>query len=211
MDTPAPGWDHFRTFLAVLQQGSLSAAARILGLTQPTAGRHIAALEAALGTSLFSRSQQGLIPTQAAAELRPHAEAMQAAADAFIRTASGEAAAPRGTVRITASETIGAHVLPSMLADFHAQQPGIVLVAGGLRLQVAGSDEHGDEYLGLPHLGGDRVDDRHGLAAVIDEQTLARRVTLPERDRKRLGISTVVIAERAVLVAIGMLFPILLP
>ncbi len=127
MDTPAPGWDHFRTFLAVLQQGSLSAAARILGLTQPTAGRHIAALEAALGTSLFSRSQQGLIPTEAAAELRPHAEAMQAAADAFIRTASGEAAAPRGTVRITASETIGAHVLPSMLADFHAQQPGIVL------------------------------------------------------------------------------------
>ena len=127
MTASAPGWDHFRTFLAVLRHGSLSAAARTLGLTQPTAGRHIAALEAGLGTALFSRSPQGLLPTQAAAELRPHAEAMQAAADAFIRTASGEAAAPRGTVRITASETIGAQVLPALLADFHAQHPGIVL------------------------------------------------------------------------------------
>ncbi len=127
MANAPPGWDHFRTFLAVLRHGSLSGAARALGLTQPTAGRHIAALEAGLGTALFSRSPQGLLPTQAAAELRPHAEAMQAAAEAFIRTASGEAQAPRGTVRITASETIGAQVLPALLAEFHAQHPGIVL------------------------------------------------------------------------------------
>lgn len=127
MSEPGPGWEHFRTFLAVLHEGSLSAAARLLGLTQPTAGRHIAALEAALGTTLFSRSRHGLLPTPAALELRPHAEAMQAAAEALVRTASGEAAAPHGTVRITASETVGAEVLPPLLAGFHARYPGIAI------------------------------------------------------------------------------------
>ena len=127
MMSPDPGWDHFRTFLAVLEHGSLSRAAGALGLTQPTAGRHIAALEAALGTTLFVRSQHGLNPTPAAVELRPHAEAMQAAAAAFVRTASGEAAAPRGVVRVTASQTIGAEVLPPILAAFHAGHPGIAI------------------------------------------------------------------------------------
>lgn len=127
MVTEAPGWDHFRTFLAVLEHGSLSRAATALGLTQPTAGRHVAALEAALGTTLFVRSRHGLDPTPAAAELRPHAEAMQAAAEAFVRTASGEADAPRGVVRITASEMIGAEVLPPILASFHRAHAGITI------------------------------------------------------------------------------------
>ena len=127
MATPGPGWDHFRTFLAVVEHGSLSRAATALGLTQPTAGRHIAALEAALGTRLFVRSQHGLNPAPAAIELRPHAEAMQAAAAAFVRTASGEAAAPRGVVRVTASQTIGAEVLPPILAAFHTEHPGIAI------------------------------------------------------------------------------------
>lgn len=127
MTETEPGWEHFRTFLAVLEAGSLSAAARALGLAQPTAGRHIAALEFALKTALFTRAQHGLIPTAAALELRPHAEAMKAAAEALVRTASGEAQAPRGTVRITASEMIGAEVLPPILAGFHARHPGITL------------------------------------------------------------------------------------
>ena len=127
MATPDPGWDHFRTFLAVLEHGSLSRAAGVLGLTQPTAGRHIAALEAALGTTLFVRSQHGLVPAPAAFELRPHAEAMRAAAAALVRTASGEAAAQKGVVRVTASQTIGAEVLPPILAAFHAGHPGIAI------------------------------------------------------------------------------------
>lgn len=71
------GWELYRTLLAVLQEGSLSGAARSLGITQPTAGRHIEALERALKVSLFTRSQTGLQPTDIALALRPHAETMQ--------------------------------------------------------------------------------------------------------------------------------------
>ncbi len=120
-------WDHCRSFLAVLAEGSLSAAARKLQLTQPTLGRHVAELEQTLGVVLFTRSQAGLDPTDAALELRPHAEAMAAAAEALVRTASGEAADDRGTVRITASEMIGTEVLPPMLARLGRRHPRIAI------------------------------------------------------------------------------------
>ena len=125
---PAPEWDHYRSFLAVVTSGSLSGAARALGLTQPTVGRHIEALEAALGGSpLFTRSPGGLRPTEAALALRPHAEAMALAAEAFVRTASGEADAVRGSIRITASEIVGAEVLPPILTDFREDHPEVVI------------------------------------------------------------------------------------
>ena len=120
-------WQLCRSFLAVLEEGSLSGAARKLGLTQPTLGRHIESLEQVLGAPLFLRSPQGLLPTEAAREIRPHAEAMQAAAAALRRTASGTAGAASGTVRLTASEVVGAEVLPPMLARLREQQPGIVV------------------------------------------------------------------------------------
>jgi DNA-binding transcriptional LysR family regulator len=123
----APNWDELRTFVEVARDGSLSAAARRLGLTQPTIGRHIDALEAALGLTLFTRSPRGLTPTPAALALEPHVEAMAAAAAALGRAASGEAAADRGVVRVTASDVIGCEVLPPILAAFHAEHPGIVI------------------------------------------------------------------------------------
>jgi DNA-binding transcriptional LysR family regulator len=122
-----PSWDQLRTFTEVARDGSLSGAARRLGLTQPTVGRHIDALEAALGLALFTRSPRGLTPTPAALALEPHVEAMAAAAAALARTASGEAAADRGAVRVTASEIVGVEVLPPMLAAFHAEHPGIAI------------------------------------------------------------------------------------
>ena len=121
-----PAWDHYRSFLAVADKGSLSAAARALGLTQPTLGRHIEALEASLGgAALFTRSPAGLRPTETALALRPHAEAMAMAAEALMRTASGETDAARGVVRVTASEIVGAEVLPAILTDFREAQPDI--------------------------------------------------------------------------------------
>ncbi|MBZ9936592.1 LysR family transcriptional regulator [Mesorhizobium sp. BR1-1-16] len=120
-------WDHCRSFLAVLGEGSLSAAARTLRLTQPTLGRHVAELEETLGVALFTRSPSGLQPTEAALELRPHAEAMAAAAETLLRTASGEAADDRGTVRVTASEIIGTEVLPPILARFSRRHPRIAI------------------------------------------------------------------------------------
>ena len=120
-------WDHYRSFLAVIREGSLSAAARTLDLTQPTLGRHINELEKSLRTPLFARSPHGLVPTAAALDLVPHAEAMASAAAALERAASGEAEDLKGVVRLTASEIIGVEVLPPILAAFHERHPQIVL------------------------------------------------------------------------------------
>lgn len=130
MDRPSaavdPGWDLYRSFLAVLREGSLSGAARALGLTQPTLGRHVEALEGALGLPLFVRSAHGLAPTQAALALRPHAEALEAGAAALLRAASGQDGGVRGPVRVTASEVVGAEVLPPILARMQEAHPGLV-------------------------------------------------------------------------------------
>ncbi len=122
-----PKWETYRSFLAVMTQGSLSAAARKLALTQPTIGRHIDALEADLGLPLFTRSQSGLIPTQGARELLTHAIAMASAADALVRAASGADAEERGTVRLTASVMIGGEVLPPILTAFREKHPSIAI------------------------------------------------------------------------------------
>jgi DNA-binding transcriptional LysR family regulator len=120
-------WDHYRTLLAVLDEGSLSGAGRALGLSQPTVGRHVEALEAELGAPLFTRSGAGLAPTETALALRPHAEAMAAAAEAIVRAASGEADAVRGVIRITASDIVGVEVLPPMLTGFHEAHPATMI------------------------------------------------------------------------------------
>jgi DNA-binding transcriptional LysR family regulator len=120
-----PGWELYRSFLAVVRERSLSGAARSLRLTQPTIGRHIDALEQQLGLALFTRSQAGLHPSSGALELVPYAEAMASAAGALRRVASGAAQEERGSVRITASEMIGGEVLPPVLAEFRELHPRI--------------------------------------------------------------------------------------
>jgi DNA-binding transcriptional LysR family regulator len=121
-------WSLVRSFLAVLRGGSLSAAARATGLTQPTIGRHIDQFEDALGQSLFTRSSGGLLATEAALTLQAHAEAMEAAMAALVRASElgGDRTAPRGTVRITASEIMGVSVLPGILAGIRYAFPEII-------------------------------------------------------------------------------------
>jgi DNA-binding transcriptional LysR family regulator len=120
-----PDWTLWRSFLAVARSGSLSQAARTLHLTQPTLGRHISILEQTVGAALFTRSNDGLRPTERALALVPQAEAMAAAAALLLRTASGEAEAAEGLVSLTTSEFIGVAVLPPMLARFRALYPKI--------------------------------------------------------------------------------------
>jgi DNA-binding transcriptional LysR family regulator len=123
-----PGWDLYRSFLAVLRLGSLSAAGRYLGLTQPTIGRHIAVLQRSLGGRvLFTRSQTGLLPTQAAQELRSHAEDMAAAAAAFVRTGSADLEQTAGVIRLAAADVVGVEVLPAILSEFRAKFPATVI------------------------------------------------------------------------------------
>ena len=127
---PGPNdWDLFQSLHAVLEAGTLSAAAKLRGLTQPTLGRHIETLEKRLGSPLFLRSPRGLQPTDLALELRPHLQEMAAAAaaSAAVRDASGAADSLVGSIRITASEILGAEVLPPILTEFREQHPGTVI------------------------------------------------------------------------------------
>jgi DNA-binding transcriptional LysR family regulator len=120
-------WELYRSFLAVLKEGSLSGAARALGVAQPTVGRHVAALETSLGLALFTRSQMGLIPTEAALSLRNLAEAMQSTAAALERAAASQGAGVSGTVRVTASDVIGVEVLPPIVAALRDRHPDLAV------------------------------------------------------------------------------------
>jgi DNA-binding transcriptional LysR family regulator len=121
------GWELYRSFLAVLNEGSLSGAARALDVAQPTVGRHIAALEKSLKLALFTRSQSGLMPTEAALALRSYAESMRSTAAALERAASSQGSGVRGTVRITASDVIGVEVLPPIIASLRDSHPELVV------------------------------------------------------------------------------------
>ena len=120
-------WEHQRTFLAVLDSGSLSGAARALALAQPTVRRRIEALEQALGAVLFTRAPNGLQPTETALTLIEPARAMAHAADAFVRTASAAPEAIAGLVRLSASDVIAVEVLPPILDALRLQHPRLVV------------------------------------------------------------------------------------
>ena len=120
-------WDLFQSLHAVMEAGSLSGGAKLRGLTQPTLGRHIEALERKLGAPLFVRSPRGLQATELAMELKPHLLEMSAAAQAALRDASGAADSVIGSIRITASEIVAVEVLPPILTDFREQHPGVVI------------------------------------------------------------------------------------
>ncbi len=125
---PGPNdWDLFQSLHAVLEAGSLSAAARFRGLTQPTLGRHIETLEQRLGSPLFLRSPRGLQPTDLALELKPHLHDMSAAASAAVRDASGLANSLGGSIRITTSEIVGVEVLPPILTTFREAHPNVIV------------------------------------------------------------------------------------
>lgn len=119
-------WTLWRSLLAVVEAGTLSGAARALGLTQPTLGRHVDTLEAQLGKRLFLRSASGLTPTPLALHLAEDARRMQHAAAAMTRRAK-TAGEETGVVRIAASEIVGSYVLPPLLPAFHSAAPGIRL------------------------------------------------------------------------------------
>jgi DNA-binding transcriptional LysR family regulator len=129
-----PGWELYRTFLAAVEQRSLSGAARALGLTQPTVGRHLDALEEALGVPLFTRSQRGLLPTEVAEDLRPYAAALAATSASLLRAASSRRDVAAGTVRISASEVMAIEVLPPIVAALQNSHPAI-------RVELSASDD----------------------------------------------------------------------
>lgn len=118
-------WNHARAFLATAREGSLSAAARVLGQTQPTIGRQIAALEAELGVTLFERSGRTPVLTAAGVELAEHVVGMADAAELVSLSASGQSQAVEGQVCITASDSMAAWHLPAVVERLRLLAPGI--------------------------------------------------------------------------------------
>ncbi len=118
-------WSLLRSFLAVVETGSLSAAAARIGTTQPTLGRHVRELEAVLGVVLFARSVRGLDPTEAALGLLDDARAMREAAEALALKAEGRAQQVTGTVRVTASTIVANLLLPPVLVALREAEPNI--------------------------------------------------------------------------------------
>lgn len=120
-------WGLLRSFLAVARKGSLSGAARALGLSQPTLGRQVKALEAQLGVALFTRAARGLVMTETGQSLAARAEEMAAAAAALSLEAAGQATSLAGSVRLTAAVAVSQHVLPPIIADLRRRHPDIQL------------------------------------------------------------------------------------
>lgn len=118
-------WTLVRSFLAVLDAGSLMGAARALGAQQPTLSRHLAELEAQLGTPLFERTGRGVLPTAAALAIADSARQMQAGAEQLARGLHKSREATSGTVRITTSEVAACWLLPPLLAQLQQAEPGI--------------------------------------------------------------------------------------
>ncbi|MCK0102380.1 LysR family transcriptional regulator [Pseudohalocynthiibacter sp. F2068] len=120
-------WNHVRAFLATAEEGSLSAAARVLAQTQPTLGRQVAALEEKLGVVLFERVGRSLSLTQSGLELLEHVRAMGDAASRISLTASGQSQTIEGNVRLTASDAMSAYFLPPVLKKLRQVAPGLTV------------------------------------------------------------------------------------
>ncbi|UPG94566.1 LysR family transcriptional regulator [Luteibacter aegosomatissinici] len=120
-------WSDLKIFLAVARGGTLGAAARDLGQTQPTMGRRIRALEEALGTTLFQRTSEGFVLTDEGAAVLAHAERMEAEALGIARAASGQAGALDGVLRVSSSDWFGAHVLTRAVAALGVRHPAVLV------------------------------------------------------------------------------------
>ncbi|MCF4099424.1 LysR family transcriptional regulator [Maritalea mediterranea] len=125
--TTEPDWFLWRSFLAVMDEGSLSAAARKLGASQPTIGRHIEELETSLNVVLFDRTGRGLNPTALAHQMLNSVRSAKSALAEAQLLASGSTQMLDGTVRITASQILFHHILPGILKKARETYPTIQL------------------------------------------------------------------------------------
>ena len=120
-----PDWTLLHSFLLIARHGSLTQAARVSGLSQPTLGRHLRTLEDQLGASLFVRQAKGQELTALGQEILPLAEGMESSVAKMALAASGAQPGLVGSVRITASRVVAHHLLPPILAELRHMEPGI--------------------------------------------------------------------------------------
>ncbi|KGD65025.1 LysR family transcriptional regulator [Alcanivorax nanhaiticus] len=118
-------WNRARAFLVTAEEGSLSAAALALGMSQPTLSRQVTALEEELGTALFERVGRGLTLTPTGLDLLVYVQAMGEAASSLSLAATGRATSIEGEITISASEVTAAYILPPILQKLRRTYPGI--------------------------------------------------------------------------------------
>jgi DNA-binding transcriptional LysR family regulator len=120
-------WNQLKAFLETAETGSLSAAARKLGLTQPTLSRQVAAIEQHMGVTLFERAGKAMALTPTGLDLLEHARAMGAAAEALGLAATGRSQAVGGVVSVSATDAVAAHLLPPLMRQLREKEPGIAI------------------------------------------------------------------------------------
>lgn len=120
-------WSDLRIFLAIARTGTLGAAARQLGQSQPTMGRRLRALEAAVGQTLFQRTGDGFVLTEEGSVVLGHAERMEEEALAVERQLAGQGRQLEGNLRLSSSDWFGLHVLSPVLAEFALLHPGVTV------------------------------------------------------------------------------------
>jgi DNA-binding transcriptional LysR family regulator len=120
-------WSDLRVFLAVAREGTLGAAARKLGQSQPTMGRRLRELEESLGQKLFQRSNDGFVLTDEGSSVLPHAERIEEEVTALRRELAGQDQKLDGLLRVSSSDWFGAHLLAPVLAEFATRQPRVVV------------------------------------------------------------------------------------
>jgi DNA-binding transcriptional LysR family regulator len=122
-----PPWDDFRTVLAIARAGSLSGAARALGVNHSTVFRRLQTLEARLDSRLFERGRRGYAPTAAGEDIVAVAERLESDIVALTRRLAGQDRRLTGTLRLTAPDDIAEVLLIEPLARFRRTYPGLRL------------------------------------------------------------------------------------
>ena len=130
-------WNQLKAFLETAETGSLSAAARKLGLSQPTLSRQVAAIEQRMGVTLFERVGKAMALTSTGLEMLEHARAMGAAAETLGLAAKGRSQAVGGVVSVSATDTVAAHLLPPLVRQLRDTEPSIAI-------EVISADERSD-------------------------------------------------------------------
>lgn len=169
-------WDDLRTFLAIARQGTLSAAARTLGVTQPTMGRRLAALEARSGARLLQRLPGGYALTPLGEAVLGNAERAEAEVLAAERAITGKDVALEGIVRLTTVDTLAARIIAPALAALQLRHPGIVVELVPDTRSLSLSKREADIALRMSRFEGHEVSARRVGTLAIGLYTARERV-----------------------------------
>jgi DNA-binding transcriptional LysR family regulator len=194
------GWDALKMLGAIARHGNLTRAAKALDLTQPTAGRRLAALESAVGAPLFERTAAGLVPTALGEQLAQHALQMEQAALAAERAIAGRCERLQGVVTVTSLDWFAGAVLAPLLAAFSAEHPGVMVrLMADARTYSLSRREADLAFRSVPFQQLDLAQQRVGCvkSAVYAAPAYLERAGMPDFDAGLAGHAVLTLHEGA--------------